>query len=268
MPIPHRIIQTAKSRDLPPLARAAATNLKLLHPDWEYLFFDDEAVERFIASECPARYREQFFAFPRKIQRFDFFRYLAVHRFGGFYFDLDVFLFESLERLTPFQCVFPFEELTLNGYLRRTCHIDWELGNYAFGASAGNPFLGQLIENCVRAQQEPDWARPLMEGIPAFFRQDFNVLHTTGPGMVTRTFAESPQSAEDVHVLFPDDVCQEAGWHRFGSFGVHLMEASWREQKNPFIRRLALYWESRRRARLLGESRKLGPSRSFAPVAV
>src|SRR4029077_4569902 len=91
MKIPGRIIQTGRGLDLPPLARAAATNLKLLHPDWDYLFFDDSDVRRFIGEEYP-QYRAVFDAFAYPIQRFDFFRYLAVFHFGGFYFDLDVLL--------------------------------------------------------------------------------------------------------------------------------------------------------------------------------
>src|SRR5437667_1645701 len=91
MTIPKRIIQTGKSRDLHPLARASAANMKLLHPGWEIRFFDDADVLRFITEEFP-EYRRVFDSFPRAIQRFDFFRYLAVYRLGGFYFDLDVFL--------------------------------------------------------------------------------------------------------------------------------------------------------------------------------
>ena len=55
--IPRRIIQTAKSADLPLLAKAAMTNLRLLNPNFEYLFFDDAQVEEFIDAEFP-RYRE------------------------------------------------------------------------------------------------------------------------------------------------------------------------------------------------------------------
>jgi mannosyltransferase OCH1-like enzyme len=104
--IPRRIIQTDKSADLPLLAKAATTNLRLLNPDFEYLFFDDAQVEEFIDAEFP-QYRSVFDSFSARIQRYDFFRYLAVYRFGGFYFDTDVFLASSLEDLLGFGCVFP-----------------------------------------------------------------------------------------------------------------------------------------------------------------
>ena len=51
--IPRRIIQTDKSRELPLLARAATMNLRLLNPDFEYVFFDDAQVEDFIDTEFP-----------------------------------------------------------------------------------------------------------------------------------------------------------------------------------------------------------------------
>jgi inositol phosphorylceramide mannosyltransferase catalytic subunit len=261
--IPRRIIQTARSRDLSPLARAAAKNLQLLHPDWEYLFFDDVDVVRFVANEFP-HYQHVFGSFPHKIQRIDFFRYLAVLRHGGFYFDLDVFLSESVADLSAQHCVFPFEELTLSGFLREEHGIDWEIGNYAFGASADHPFLAAIVENCIRAQQDRSWAAHMLRDIPAIFRSGFDVLNTTGPGLVTRTLVEDQRRAEAVTVIFPGepcDVCDGQNWHRFGRYGVHLMEASWRERGSFLWRKAAQIWENRRRSRLLRQSRTLGQTR-------
>lgn len=260
--IPKLIIQTARSRELPPSARAAQTNLRLLHPGWQLRFFDDDDVREFVAREFP-EYQDVFVRFPRAIQRIDFFRYLAVYRYGGFYFDLDVFLWASIEPLTQHACVFPFEELTLSTYLRQQCGVDWEIGNYAFGAAAGHPFLKAAIENSLRAQHDPEWFKPMMRGIPKLFRADFQVLNSTGPGLLSRTLAENAALARDVTVLFPADVCDAANWHRFGDFGVHLMEGSWR-QKGSFIRRrLASLWEARRQRQLLPKSVELGKSRAL-----
>src|SRR6266480_2435075 len=129
-----RIIQSDKSAYLPLLARAATSNLRLFNPDFEYLFFDDSQVEQFIDVEFP-QYRPVFNSFTARIQRYDFFRYLAVYRFGGFYFDTDVLLASGLEDLLEFGCVFPFEHLSINRFLREEYGMDWEAGNYAFGAA-------------------------------------------------------------------------------------------------------------------------------------
>jgi hypothetical protein len=261
--IPKRIIQTGKSLDLPLLSKAAVANIKLLNPDFEYLFFDDRQVETFIDTYFP-RYRRVFDSFRVPIQRYDFFRYLAVYHFGGFYFDLDVFLASSLEGLLEYGCVFPFEELTMHSFLRRECGMDWEIGNYAFGASAGHPFLEAIIKNCVRAQEDAKWVEPMMRPIPRVFRRDFFVLNTTGPGLISRTLAEYPGAAGDVRVLFPENCCDQSTWHRFGSYGVHLQQGGWRSRKSFLARRLASVWESWTRSRLLGESLKLGGPRSVS----
>jgi inositol phosphorylceramide mannosyltransferase catalytic subunit len=238
--IPKRIIQTGKSRDLPLLSKAVVWNIKSLNPNFEYLFFDDP------------------------IQRYDFFRYLAIYHFGGFYFDLDVLLSSSLEDLLDSGCVFPFEELTIHSFLRQQYGMDWEIGNYAFGAKPRHPFIEAIIENCVRAQEEPKWAEQMFRRIPRVFRKEFFVVDTTGPGLISRTLAEYPDAVKDVRVLFPENCCDPGSWHCFGSYGVHLQEGGWRSRKNLVARRLASVWESWTRSRLLGESLRLGGTRSLS----
>ena len=259
--IPKRIIQTGRSRELPLKAKAAVAGLRALNPDFEYLFFDDAQVVAFIEREFP-QYRGIFNSFRFPIQKYDFFRYLAVFRLGGFYFDTDVFFAAGLSELLGHSCVFPFEELTLSQYLRREHQMDWEIGNYAFGAAEGHPFLRAVIQNCVRAQREAEWVKPMMSGIPSLFHSEFHVLNTTGPGLLTRTLAENPDVARQVTVLFPEDVCDQRSWHRFGNFAVHAMEGSWRTKGNYIRRRIANLWEARARRRILVESRRAGKTRS------
>lgn len=244
--------------------RAVVSNITLLNPDYEYVFFDDERVEAFLDGEFP-QYRGIFDAFQFPIQRYDFFRYLAVYRYGGFYFDLDVLLASGLTDLLQSGCVFPFEGLTLSHYLRERYAMDWEIGNYAFGAAPGHPFLEAVIENCVRAQKDSNWVKPMMRGCPGLFRAEFLVLNTTGPGLLSRTLAESPELANTVTVLFPEDVCDLGSWNRFGDFGIHLMDGSWRTESSFLHRRLAQCWESWKLRGFLKQSRKLGKTRQHIP---
>ena len=260
--IPKCIIQTAKSLDLPLLERAAVANVRLLNPDFEYLFFDDRQVEEFIDKEFP-EYRSVFHSFPAPIQRYDFFRYLAIYHYGGFYLDMDVFLASSLDDLLDFGCVFPFEALTISAFLREECNMDWELGNYAFGAAAGHPFLRAIIENCVRAQKDEAWVNTMTRSVPRMFREEYHVLYTTGPFLISRTLAEFPDAAKQVKVLFPEDVCDSTYWNRFGQFGVHLMGGSWRKKKGLFRRRLQGYWELFMLNSMAKESQKLGKGRTL-----
>ncbi len=262
MKIPKRLIQTAKSAELPLLSRAAVANVRLLNPDYEYLFFDDRQVEEFVEGTFP-EYGEVFRSFRFRIQRYDFFRYLAIYHFGGFYLDLDVFLASGLSPLLDCGCVFPFEELSASLYMARKHGIDWQLGNYAFGAAPGHPFLRAVIENCVRAQVEPAWVEPMMAGIPRAFRDDYYIFNTSSPGLLTRTMAELGDGGLPLTILFPDDVTDRGNWHKFGQYGVHLMDGSWRKADNALKRRIFwLWWLSARRKvqRICGNP---GRSRSF-----
>jgi hypothetical protein len=264
-PIPTRIIQTAKHRNLSLRQRAMTANLKLLNPDYEYHFFDNEDVERFIEREFPG-YRRVFESFRFPIQRYDFFRYLAIYRLGGFYFDLDVLLASDLSSLLKTGCVFPFEGLTFSRLLRRY-GMDWQIGNYAFGAAADHPFLEAVIENCVRSQREPSWVKPMMRGAPLFSKAESYVLNTTGPGLLSRTLAENPTLAATVTVLFPEDVCDVRFWNVFGNFGIHLMEGTWRPSTSFLRRRIAQRCEVFAMQGLIRQSRRLGKTRRLAAVA-
>jgi mannosyltransferase OCH1-like enzyme len=258
--IPKRIIQTGKYVEQPLRNRAMMANIRLLNPDYEYLFFDEARVQAFMDQEFP-QYRTVFDSFQFPIQRYDFFRYLAVYRHGGFYFDLDILLATGLSDLLGFGCVFPFECLTFSHFLRNQHKMDWEIGNYAFGAAASHPFLEAVIDNCVRGQKDPRWVKPMMRGVPFLSKTECFIFNTTGPGLVSRTFAENPDLAKTVEVLFPDDVCDVRNWHRFGELGIHFMEGSWRARRGYVFRRLAQRWEDLKMRRLLKQSLRLGKSR-------
>jgi inositol phosphorylceramide mannosyltransferase catalytic subunit len=257
--IPKRLIQTGRQFQ-PLINRAAIANLRALNPDFEYAFFDDLAVEQFFDEEFP-EYRQVFRRFRFPIQRYDFFRYLAVYRYGGFYLDLDVFLAFGLSSLLDCSSVFPFEGLTINSYLRDVCKMDWEIGNYAFGAAPGHPFLKAVIDNCAKAQEDPAWTKPMMRGTFGLMKSEYTVLNTTGPGLLSRTLAENPELAKTVTVLFPDDVCDVDKWHQFGELGVHLMGGSWRARTHFVRRRLALFVEGRKQEQSLKYGLKLGKQR-------
>jgi mannosyltransferase OCH1-like enzyme len=163
--IPKRIIQIwgAGEANMPLAEKASAVSVRRLNPEFEYMFFDDRRIEACIREYFPD-YRGVFDSFRVPIQKYDLFRYLAIFRWGGFYFDVDVFLVSGLDGLLQFDCVFPFEELTLYRFLRRAYGMDWEVGNFGFGAVAGHPFIGEVLANCVKAQKDPD----LPQGLSGF----------------------------------------------------------------------------------------------------
>jgi hypothetical protein len=139
--------------------------------------------------------------------------------------------------------------------------MDWEIGNYAFGAASGHPFLKAVIENCVRAHKDPGWVKPMMRGAPPLFRSEYTVLNTTGPGLISRTLAENKELAKTVTVLFPDDVSDLRNWNCFGDLGIHLMDGAWRTKSGFLRRKVAQYWELWETKKLVKQSMRLGKTR-------
>jgi mannosyltransferase OCH1-like enzyme len=263
--IPGRIFQTDRTQTLPVAARAAAASIKAYNPDFEYIFYDDQQVENFFNVECP-QYREIVESFPVRIQRYDFFRYLLIHKYGGFYFDTDMLVGASLGDLVEHGCVFPFERLTWSDFLRKQYGRDWEIGNYAFGAAPGHPFLQAIIENCVRAQTDTKWRDVVTRSLPRPLREELAVIYSTGPGLVSRTLAEYDNPDYPVTVLFPEDVCdKENGWNLFGQYGVHLGGGSWRTRHRAWRQRLINALGRRNEERAIKLGRQLGKTRKWEP---
>jgi mannosyltransferase OCH1-like enzyme len=261
--IPKRLIQIWGGGSEPSLlGKAAATNLRLLHPDFDYLLFNDRRMQELLELHYP-EYLDVFHSFQIPVQRYDFFRYLAIYHHGGFYFDFDVFLASNLTDLLNRSCVFPFEELTINQFLRDEYGMDWEIGNFGFGAAPGHPFIKAIIDNCVRAQRDNAWTAVIMRPIPKLLRQEFLVFYTTGPGLVSRTLAEFPDAGRHLTVLFPKDVCDRRNWGRFGHYGVHLQQGAWRSRKSFLRRRLISAWMAWQRSRMLTAALRRGSERSL-----
>ena len=134
--------------------------------------------------------------------------------------------------------------------------MDWELGNYAFGAAPGHPFLRAVIDNCIKAQTDPRWVAQMLRNVPRPFRDDLFVLSTTGPQLVSRTLAEFADAAA-VKVLCPPDICDQRSWFCFGTFGVHLMEGGWRKGRGRLRRRLMKDWHALMMKKTLKSRRQL-----------
>ena len=88
--IPKIIHQTFGSRSMPDVLTSNIENIRRTNPEWEYRFYDDDAIEAFIGKH----YGKRLLLIYRSIDpsygaaRADLFRYLVVYRFGGVYLDI------------------------------------------------------------------------------------------------------------------------------------------------------------------------------------
>jgi hypothetical protein len=160
--IPRIIHQTHSSQDaLPPDIRESIAALRANNPDWDYRFYDDDAVVRFI--------REAFgptvLAYFNRIDprygaaRADLFRYLLMYRVGGVYLDI-----KSTARRPLDEIIAPGDRLILaqwprNGRFEGAGRHEWEFAGQIEGGEfqqwhvicpPGHPYLYAVIQAVMR----------------------------------------------------------------------------------------------------------------------
>lgn len=217
--IPKIIIQTWKDNDIPEKYHQDISTVKNLNPDFKYLFFTDDDIEKFLVQNYSEWYKT-YQKLPVKIQKIDFFRYIAVYHYGGFYFDLDITCLKPLNTLLSYDCVFPVDQhLSDCNTIRfkEFCgkNINYLLGQYAFGASKKNPFIKKIIDT-------------IHKNIDKYIEDEKNpknfynyIYKSTGPDFVTRVYLDY-DNKKDVVILYHKDA------QYFGDFAKHNFYGTWK----------------------------------------
>jgi len=214
--IPKIIIQTWKDNNIPEKLKMYQDTIKKYNPEYKYLFFTDIDINNFIQKEYP-QYWDKFNGFPQKIQKIDFFRYLAVYHYGGFYMDMDMICLKNFDELLHYSLVFPAEfimhDRRCNYWIRhkRTFYdctkTDVQYGQYAFAAKPKHPFLKLLIDNTTYNVNTTN--------------KEYKIYFTTGPDFVTKQFINNPQN---VKILY-----NGIKPHYFGDYAKHTFYGSWKK---------------------------------------
>jgi mannosyltransferase OCH1-like enzyme len=217
--IPKIIIQTWKDNDIPEKYHNDIKSLKQSNPDYQFIFFTDEDIDKFIKDNYP-EYYETYNKLPVKIQKIDFFRYLAVYHYGGFYFDLDISGHQSLDNLLLFDCIFPIDNHIKNcdwPRFNKLCEkgVYILLGQYAFGAKPKNDFLKLLVDTIKQ-----DIDKYVNEFNTLGFSNAY-VYETTGPDFVTNIYAEY-QDKHKINIIYhPEN-------QKFGFYASHNCYGTWK----------------------------------------
>lgn len=217
--IPKIIIQTWKTDNVPNTYTSYVETLKELHPDYQYIFFTDETIEDFLKSNYP-QYYETYKKLPIKIQKIDFFRYIAIYHYGGFYLDLDMKCNQNFDALLRHNCVFPVDDYIPmhKKHIHRYSHFiknnqRYLIGQYAFASVPNHPFIKLLIND-------------IHENINIYIKHvnadnDDYVYQTTGPDFVTLKYMQS-KNKHDIFIL--DNKKRQC----FGDYATHLCMGSWK----------------------------------------
>lgn len=218
--IPKIIIQTWKDNSIPEKYYNEVKSVKEKNPGYEFKFFTDEDIETFLKSTYPDYY-ETYKKLPIKIQKIDFFRYIAVYHYGGFYFDLDMECLKPLDDLLQYESVFPLDmHITQKRCVENSSRYDefckkdvkFLVGQYAFAAKPKHEFIKLLIDN-------------IHEHIDVIVKNKNNthlyVYRTTGPDYVTMNYLDY-NGVEKIYVL------EHPEGQYFGDYAVHKYYGTWK----------------------------------------
>jgi mannosyltransferase OCH1-like enzyme len=186
--IPKNFLQTCKTKDIPDKWKSSPGSVRRYLPDWNYVLTDDVDNRKLVETHFPD-FLETYDSFPRGIQRADAVRYIWLYLYGGVYMDLDSELQKSIEPL--------FEETQGDLYLVKAPNGFGYYTNMFMASSPKNPFWLECISEMK--QSKAPWWMP----------EDFQVLWTTGPGMVTRVAErwDKPIVSIPSKLIVPNNVC-------------------------------------------------------------
>ena len=219
--IPKLIIQTWKDNNIPKKYDYDITSVKKINKDFKILFFSDNDIENFLKKYYPEYYLT-YLKLPIVIQKIDFFRYVAIYHYGGFYYDLDMTGLYPLNDLIYYDTVFPIEQI------RGSCRkLRWKtlcnnntnivLGNYAFGASPKNDFIKLLVENIHTN---------IDKIIETQNKSNNYVYATTGPDYVSIIY-HNYKAKENIKLLE-----NKKGEHVFGKYAKHNFYGTWKPKSD------------------------------------
>jgi hypothetical protein len=143
--IPKRIMQTFAHPQFQNIQhRDAVMSFIEWNPDYEYVFFDDEACHTFLRDHFEENVMEAYHLLIPKAYQSDLFRTCYIYKMGGFYFDHKQILRQPLSEIV--------DEKKENVYcLDNPEEYPFCMHNGLFGSVAGTECLWECIQDMVRS---------------------------------------------------------------------------------------------------------------------
>lgn len=162
--IPKIIHQTYKSEsEIPDHWQRARQSVMSKHPDYQYMFWTDGDIHRFLSTHYPDFYKTTFVKYPHVIQQVDSFRYFVLYHYGGIYMDLDIGTKGRLDKYLNNELV-----------LVKSANTPNIITNSIMMSSPGNEFMHQCMSSLKHYQHSYNWLGKHM-----------HVMCSTGPIFVS-----------------------------------------------------------------------------------
>jgi GR25 family glycosyltransferase involved in LPS biosynthesis len=162
----HRIWITfdPNNPDIPKRYQESDSILKALHPDWEFIEWNEAQILDFISEEYPELIAI-YLSYDVPVKRHDFSRYLILNKFGGVFIQHSFVFQKNIEPLIG------QDQLVFSTKMADPKRED-ELANNFMGSIENHPFWKYMISNLVKSANIE------------------NVMSATGPFLLTKTLKE------------------------------------------------------------------------------
>lgn len=205
--IPKIIHQIWIGSPLPEAFKELCQSWKFYHNSrgWLYKLWTDDDIDSLNL------YNRNFFDATKKPGiRSDLMRYEIIHKFGGFYLDVD------------FECLQPLDDLCVYDFVTALQPLDAyfvQLGLAFYGARPGHP----ILEHCIKTVKD-DWRLK-------------TTVYKTGPIHFTKSFVAMAGKSGNVDIALPATYFYPLGalqkeydyqaWIDGGAYAVHHWAKSW-----------------------------------------
>ena len=213
--IPRIIHQTWKTGEIPERFQGWCATWRDRNPDWDYRLWTDRDLLEFVAARYPA-HLETFCGYRHGVQRADAARYMLLHRFGGFYADIDTQCQRSLEPLASEERIILCQEPEVHwGPTIPYRGLPLLIFNGIMASPAGHPFWPHLLTR--------------MEDV----REASDVLDSTGPCLLTGSVLSYPAREtiriDDARLFNPTDVFGRSEYDPDGPdcYALHHWAGTW-----------------------------------------
>jgi len=193
-----------------------------MHSSWNIHQYNERDAQEILKKHLP-EYICAYNSFKYNVQKADFLRIAMVYLFGGFYLDLDMYMYRPLDALRNHQVVLG-EEKNISGAEQQALRLKNRLrvANYMFGGISRHSFwlllldhMALLSDRTIKTQQE--------------------ILDVTGPGLITDLYHDYIDSYPDITLLRNTTrECLQHGHHEischFGDYAAHLHAGTWRKE--------------------------------------
>lgn len=175
---------------LPDYFKVLSKTWTVAHPDWEYMFWDDEKIRALMIERYP-QYLDLFDGFRFNMQRWDTIRYVILEKYGGVYADFDSECIKPIDKLIgDKKCWFSLEPDSSAEINKK----EIQLSPAIMGAIREHPFINKVIHN-------------IFSNIVNFEYTDdkaMDEVRTAGPLMLTISYENFPDK-NDISII-PHDL--------------------------------------------------------------